>query len=148
MRRRIHDVGKRFASLKKQRGSVARSYPLERATSLTLSAGFSLPEGWNSISGNCSTARRRDCSQLEWIRFRSLSPAETRRYRVISRLSFLYNNRSKGGPTVTLERMVASRERRAYFAATSREVVDWMPRSRIGRPYLHSPRCKYKESSR
>src|ERR1700674_1790860 len=137
----------RFASSKKPRESAERSYPADRATSLTLSAGVSLPECWNSMSGNCSTARRRDCSQLEWIRFRSLSPADTLRYRVISRLSFLYSNRSKGGPTVTFERMVASSDRRAYFAATSKEVVGWMPRSRIGRPYLHSPSCKYKESS-
>src|SRR5258708_29705352 len=99
------------------------------------------------MSGNCSTALRRDCSQLEWMRFKSRSPAETRRYRVICKLSFLYSNRSKGGHTVTFERMVASSERRAYFAATSREVLAWMPRSRMGLPYLHSPNCRYKESS-
>src|SRR6202022_3683503 len=137
----------RFASSKKPHESAERSYPVDRATSLTLSAGDSLPECWNSMSGNCSTARRRDCSQLEWMRFRPRSPAESRGQGLISRLSFLYNNKSKGGPTVTFERMVASRERRAYLAATSREVVAWMPRSRIGRPYLLSPSCRYKESS-
>jgi len=64
-KRGIDDQEKRSASLKKQRGPFERPYPLDRATSLVLSAEFSLPEDWNSMSGNCSTARRRDCSQLE-----------------------------------------------------------------------------------
>jgi hypothetical protein len=33
----------------------------------------------NSMSGNCSTARRSDCSQLAWMEFKSESPAPTRR---------------------------------------------------------------------
>src|ERR1700730_12279401 len=64
-RRRIGDRENRFASLKKRLGAVPRAYTLERATSLMPCSGFSLPEDWNSMSGNCSTARRRDCSQLE-----------------------------------------------------------------------------------
>src|ERR1035438_428681 len=44
------------------------SYTLDRAPSLMPCAGFSLPSDWNSMSGNCSTARRSDCSQLEWIK--------------------------------------------------------------------------------
>src|SRR5580704_14751611 len=75
----VRDREKRCASLKKpRRPRRDKSYPRDRATSMRC-AGFSLPEGWNSMSGNCSTALRRDCSQLEWMRFRSLSPAETRR---------------------------------------------------------------------
>ncbi len=42
-----------------------------------------------------------------------------------------------GGPTVTFDRMVASNDSSAYLAATSSDVPISMPRSRIGRPYLH-----------
>jgi len=44
--------------------------------------------------------------------------------------------------------MVESSESSAYLAASS-SVVRWkrMPRSRIGRPYLVSPICRYGESS-
>src|ERR1035437_8669950 len=78
-RPRLENRENRFASLKKPLGALSRAYPLDCATSLMLCAGLSLPEDWNSMSGNCSTARRRDCAQVEWSKVKSLSPAETRR---------------------------------------------------------------------
>ena len=56
---------------------------------------------------------------------------------------FAINQRSTGGPTVMLLRIVESIEISAYLVADSSVVESYlMPRSRIGRPYLVSPICK------
>jgi hypothetical protein len=49
------------------------------------------------------------------------------------------DERSIGGPTDTLERMVESKEISAHFTASFRLVLGWMMRSRIGLPYFTSP---------
>src|SRR6059058_851263 len=54
---------------------------------------------------------------------------------------------SIGGPTVTLERIVESRDSSAYFAASSSVVLSKRtPRSRMGRPYFVSPIWRYGET--
>ena len=72
--------------------------------------------------GNRETACRSACCQRVRIFDKSGSFSRNRRCRVMSSSSAAYTSKSIGGPTVTFDFIVESRDNSAYFAASSNVV--------------------------